>query len=480
MIIETFNIRGGGSYIKRKRISGIIRKGQEDVFLLQETKLEDVPELVAKIFWGIDEIEFSFFASDTISVISSFQVSGYLGVEVVWKGGLYYIVNIYSACSIALTRELWKELLLLLGKFNDGEWIIAGDFNALKSTNERVGSSSDNNARQRKEFENFIDNSGLVDVPCKGKKYTWFGGDGMSKSIIDRFLVSESIISLWGAVGQLIGLRDISDHFLVWLEVDREDWGPKPFKFNNEWFSNKDFVPFVEKEWNLMEVRGRGDFVLKEKIRLIKDRLRWWSKMVFSKYDLEVDEGVRDMNETYDLETVDAESLALNKEASKRIWMNLKIKENMLIQKAILNWLNDGDSNSRFFHRSLKERRRRNHISSIVSNSGIVNSVKEVKEEVKKHFEGKFVENCVNIPILEGMEFNNLSMEDRNMFKKPFTENEIKEAVRSCESSKILGLDGMSLLFSKIVGPSFKRMCLLVLRIFTPERYCQNRLLHCF
>lgn len=42
------------------------------------------------------------------------------------------------------------------------------------------------------------------------------------------------------------GLRDISDHCAIWWTVDKEDWGPKPFKFNNEFFSYRKFILFVE------------------------------------------------------------------------------------------------------------------------------------------------------------------------------------------------------------------------------------------
>lgn len=84
-------------------------------------------------------------------------------------------------------------------------------------------------------------------------------------------------------------------------------------------------------------MRGRGDFILKENIWLLMEKLCWWNKKVFGKFDLAVEEGVRVLNETDELEDMDAESLALNRKASKNIWINLKIKETMLIQKSRLN-----------------------------------------------------------------------------------------------------------------------------------------------
>lgn len=98
-----------------------------------------------------------------------------------------------------------------------------------------------------------------------------------------------------GSGGEKIGDRDISDHCPIWLVSDKKDWGLKPFKFNNEWFQNKEFIVFLEKEWGNLEVFGRGDFVLKEKMRLLKKRIRWWSSNVFSFVNMEMEEGVKEI-----------------------------------------------------------------------------------------------------------------------------------------------------------------------------------------
>lgn len=92
-----------------------------------------------------------------------------------------------------------------------------------------------------------------------------------------RFLVADTVVSRWGIVGQLVGDRDISDYCLIWLICDNSNWDPKRFKVNNEWFSKKEFFSFVEKEWLGLKVEGRGDFVLKEKLRRLKESLRWWN-----------------------------------------------------------------------------------------------------------------------------------------------------------------------------------------------------------
>ncbi|XP_058755204.1 uncharacterized protein LOC131628395 [Vicia villosa] len=287
MIVGTMNIRGGGRRIKRRRVSHIIKRGMTDIFLIQETKLPLVSYSVAKSFWGSEGFDFSFSSSEGMSgglliiwksfgmeVLCSFKGMGFLGIKVRRHNSIYYIVNVYSPCSLVLKRELWGNLLRLKSSHSNGDWLIGGDFNAMKDREERVGRMISSNNIENREFSKFIDESMLVDVPLKWKKFSWFVGNGKAKSRIDRFLVADNIIQDWGVVGQFIGNRDISDHCPIWLVLDRDNWGPKPFKCNNEWFSNKEFIPFVEKEWKAIQVYGRGDFILKEKFRIIKDRLR--------------------------------------------------------------------------------------------------------------------------------------------------------------------------------------------------------------
>ncbi|XP_058777150.1 uncharacterized protein LOC131651507 [Vicia villosa] len=372
---------------------------------------------------------------DSLEVISSFKEDGFLGIKVLWKEYYYYIINVYSSCALNKKIDMWAKLLDLKENFNDGEWIIGGDYNAIK--HQRKGSSYNVNANEINPFADFIVKSNLVDISCKGEKISWYNGDGLSMSRIDRFLVSDNIVNRWGVVGQLISQRDISDHCPIWLVMDNNNWGPKPFKFTNEWFSYNSFIPFVEKEWNEIKVEGRGDFVLKEKLKLLKSRLKWWNKVVFGKIYLEVEEKVREINYGDDcLEDIldgNHSDLLLNrKEETRSFWLNLRIKENISAQRSKVKWLKEGDCNSGYFHKVLKERRIHNHIGPISSSGSIIESVAEVKEEVQSHFANKFVEvDRVRIG-LEGSFLNQISKEERLALEFPFLEDEIKEAIWNC------------------------------------------------
>ncbi|XP_058752224.1 uncharacterized protein LOC131625381 [Vicia villosa] len=422
---------------------------------------------LAKSFWHNPEVGFSFsnslgrsgglitlWNSNKVVVVGSFKGDGYLGNIVEWKNKIFYIINIYSSCLLSKKKEMWKELLDLKEAFKDGEWIMGGDFNATKNSSERKGRTATTHHYEEELFSDFIDKSLLVDVPCKGKKFTWFSGDGKSMSRLDRFLISSSIVVDWGVVGQVIGDRDISDHCPVWLVMDGLDWGPKPFRFNNEWFSSNLFIPFVEKEWKSMKVEGRGDFILKEKLRLLKDKLRRWNKEVFGKIELEMEDGIRDLNIADERLVSDNDAsfddnFALRKESCAKFWRNLKIKENMLLQKSRVKWIKEGDSNSGFFHKVMKQRRRINNLGPLFTPEGLVDSVEDVKEAVFNFFENKFLETEVSRPVLDGIPFNSINSLEAADIEKPFLEAEIKEALWECGGDKSPGPDGYSFLFIK-------------------------------
>ncbi|XP_058784882.1 uncharacterized protein LOC131659750 [Vicia villosa] len=237
MIIGSLNIRRGGSLLKRKRISKIIKEGNAEIFLIQESKLNKVDHNLVKLLWNREKVGWSYSSStgnsggittlwkeESVEEIFSFKGEGFLGVKLCIK-----------------------------------DWVLAGDFNAVCIAKERRGRYLANRKAEMEVFSQFVEICELRDVPCKGKCFSWFSGDGHA--------------------------------------ANKEDWGPKPFMFNNAWFKDKNFLPFIESEWKKLKVIGRNDFVLKEKLRLLKDSLRRWNVSVFGKVDLEIKEGLEEINE---------------------------------------------------------------------------------------------------------------------------------------------------------------------------------------
>ncbi|XP_058754723.1 uncharacterized protein LOC131627880 [Vicia villosa] len=231
-------------------------------------------------------------------------------------------------------RILWNQLLEWKYKFPKGEWIIGGDFNAIKVGVERVRRVRANRL-EMEEFSRVIELLEVVDLPVVGNKFTWINSNGKLKSRIDRILLSEGIINLWKIVAQVTGNRDISDHRPVWIKACNKYWGAKPFKVFNCCYEHPDFENFVKEVWSSQQITGTRAFVLKENIKHLRERLRWWNQRVFGWLDLRIEEDVEKLNELEEEHVSNTiqgndEAYSRRKDIQHNIWKNLHYKESVL------------------------------------------------------------------------------------------------------------------------------------------------------
>lgn len=172
MKILSFNVRGIGGMIKRRKVWELIRSEDADMVLLQETKLEACNRFTLASLWGDGGIEWQqapavnaaggllcLWKSCVFKLDESFIGDGFVGLRRKWKQTDCLIVNIYSPCLIGGKRRLWRDLLLLKQNFGDYLWCIAGDFNAVRTLEERKGTQRDSRtgASEIQEFNDFIE-----------------------------------------------------------------------------------------------------------------------------------------------------------------------------------------------------------------------------------------------------------------------------------------------------------------------------------
>ena len=89
---------------------------------------------------------------------------------------------------------------------------MCGDFNAIRCVEERRSVSSVLPQAGTDNFNVFIANNLLVDLPLRGRTYMWYRGDGRSMSHIDHFLLSENWCLTWSNCIQMAVSRGLSDH----------------------------------------------------------------------------------------------------------------------------------------------------------------------------------------------------------------------------------------------------------------------------
>lgn len=68
------------------------------------------------------------------------------------------------------------------------------------------------------EFQNFVVDVGLVDLPLCGRRFTWYRSDGSAMSRLDCFLISDGWLESNPNVAQWALERGLSDHCPIVLK----------------------------------------------------------------------------------------------------------------------------------------------------------------------------------------------------------------------------------------------------------------------
>ncbi|XP_031378420.1 uncharacterized protein LOC116193812 [Punica granatum] len=129
-------------------------------------------------------------------------------------------------------------------------------------------------------------------------------------------------------------------------------------------------------------------------------------------------------------------------------------EEKLLKQKSIVAWLKDGDQNTAFFHRAVKERNARATIRVLYSTSrDKLEGVQEIKAEAVNFYQGLLGSQDARVRVsaaqLSHILKRKVSHSKSQSLMSPITEEEIKAALFSMGNDKSPGLNGFMVFFYK-------------------------------
>ena len=117
-------------------------------------------------------------------------------------------------------------------------------------------------------------------------------------------------------------------------------------------------------------------------------------------------------------------------------------------QKSIINWIKEGDCNSKFFHKVANDRRNRKFIKSLVLEDGVVlDNIESILEEIKCHFGKLFSKPLRGSWRIEGLDWSPISVESAEWLNRPFSEEEIHNAVLHLSKEKAPSSNGFTIGF---------------------------------
>lgn len=109
-----------------------------------------------------------------------------------------------------------------------------------------------------------------------GRQFTWIGQGGLKLSKLDRFLLSRDLLVLWPHLSVVVLDRCFADHCPILLKVAKSDFGPIPFRFYNQWLQTDGFNSMILEAWHAASPASSAGFILKKKLKLIKNRIKLW------------------------------------------------------------------------------------------------------------------------------------------------------------------------------------------------------------
>ncbi|GJR10704.1 hypothetical protein Tco_0793356 [Tanacetum coccineum] len=337
---------------------------------------------------------------------------------------------IYAHNHYTQRRKLWANLSLHKAFVWDRSWCLMGDFNAALFLDDSSMGRSSIDISMR-EFRECVEEIEVMDVNNTGLKFTWNqkpkGKEGLLKKI-DRVLANISFVDAYVGAYAIFQPYRISDHSLAVLKIPMVNkMKPRTFKFANILVNHTGFKRLVQENWS-SNVSG---FRMFQVVSKLKNPKRPFQKLLF-------DHGNLHSNVKKEAVYVQAYNDALI------------LKERFLKQKAKIEWLQVGDTNFAYFHKSVKSKVSRSHIDYITTADGTIFEGDRVPSAFVDHYT-TFLGQQGNVDALNIHDLFGTKLDENVAAEmvKPITPQEVKEAIFSMGNDKSPGPDGYTTAFFK-------------------------------
>ncbi|KAK1441229.1 hypothetical protein QVD17_07072 [Tagetes erecta] len=382
------------------------------------------------------------------------------------------IEEVYNETELFMKdKDLWKELKKHRLFVKDRPWVVLGDFNETLSVDDNAVGSSKISTGMR-EFQECVKSMEMMDIVSSGLRFTWSQkpkrGVGILKKI-DRVMGNMEFIDQFRSSHVVFLPSGVSDHTPCLLKIPCNNVRkPKPFKFANFLVNKKGFKEVVAKAWQA-QVSGNWMYCLVKKLKVAKPGLR---KLLFQQGNLHENvtrlrTKVEDIQKLIDSNPFDV-SL---RESEARLLKEFEVasydEELFLKQKAKVEWLSAGDSNSAYFHKSLKcklHRGKFGRVSDVHGNVFEGDLVPMVFVDHYKNFLGS--ETSVDMLNVQGLFTKRLDVNMAGAMVREVTSDEIKDAMFSIGNDRAPGPDGFTAAFFKKSWDTVGSLVILAIKDF--------------
>lgn len=263
-LLLSWNVRGLGDPEKCTVVRDALRQATPSIICLQETKLSDCSCFKAATFLPPNMLS-SFVVSsaagsrggmliawhsNTLSLLTSTVPNNYC-LSATFSSNVsehtFSVTNIYAPSDHRESTTFLAQLAELPTD-SDGPWLLAGDFNLIRSASDKNTPIS--NASLISAFNDTINTMDLLELPLSGCRYTWSNKRNNPTLVrLDRMFHNVAFGQLFPS-SSIQGLtRPTSDHVPILATLSTDIPKSNHFRFENAWLINPGFLPFVLPAW---------------------------------------------------------------------------------------------------------------------------------------------------------------------------------------------------------------------------------------
>jgi len=251
------------------------------------------------------------------------------------------------------------------------------------------------------DFFDWSNINNFIHLPTRGVQFTWSNGRRSHKHTerkLDRAICNQHLLDVCSTLNVSTLTKHKSDHFPLLLEFETSQHSfLSQFKFMQMWIYHEDCKRVIQEAWNI-NIVGCPMFVLNQKLKILKQKLKIWNKIVFGNvHNLvkEADKKLSIVQSNIDLLGISDSLMEEHKAAQIALENALNIEEEYWREKSKVAWHSDGERNTKYFHSLSKIKNTSKLINSLVIGDNMISDPEQISSHITEHFKIIFSTNYV-------------------------------------------------------------------------------------